>query len=78
MKKPQWRSRREARKYGGWRNKRTRLADFGMVEYCQLVRRLLSKDGQDVEGKIKIDRALWSEGCFLSEGQEEEKKIQII
>ena len=43
---------------GDWRNKGTRLADFGMVEYCQLVKRLLSKDGQDVGGKIRIDRTL--------------------
>ena len=55
----------------------TRLADFGMVEYCQLVKRFLLTEGQEVGGKIRIDRALWSEGCFLSEGQEEEKKIQI-
>ena len=25
----------ETRKYGGWRTKGTRLADFGMVECCQ-------------------------------------------
>jgi hypothetical protein len=51
MGKPQWRRGWEARKYGGWRNKGTRLADFGMVEYCQLVKRILLTEGQEV-GKM--------------------------
>ena len=38
----------------GWRTKGTRLADFGMLKYCQLMKK-----------------------CFLSEGQEDEERIQI-
>ena len=52
MKKPQWRSRREARKYGGWRNNWTRLVDFGMVKYCQLVKRILLTEGQEDEKDV--------------------------
>ena len=56
MGKPQWRSGREARKYGGWRNKGTRLGDFGMVEYCQLVKRCFltegARGGEDTKNEV--------------------------
>ena len=46
----------EARKYGGWRNKGTRLADFGMVEYCQLVKRCFltegARGGEDTKNEV--------------------------
>lgn len=42
----------EARKYGGWRTKGTRLADFGMVEYCQLVKGCFLTEGKEL-GKIQ-------------------------
>ena len=60
----------EARKYGGWRNKGTRLGDFGMVEYCQLVKRCFLTEGQDVGGKIRIDRTL----CIYQSGHRNEVK----
>ena len=48
----------------------TRLGDFGMVEYCQLVKRCFLTEGQDVGGKIRIDRTL----CIYQSGHRNEVK----
>lgn len=41
---------------GDWRSKRTRLADFGMVEYCQLVKRCFltegARGGEDTKNEV--------------------------